>query len=193
MRSGAKTAAVVAETWRERAWRLGNRDARDRLERGDSRYVIRPKRILPGDTPRLFAALHALAEAGLLPSNGCNTSLTEGGLRRSGPCPRCGRETACNYWDADQRRWIETEPTVCTGCRWAEFADAARSHWALSPEWIAALRARDADRPTRSSRSKDVGAAHGSSCKGPDCEARLVGGAEYCQACRLSRKMAQGS
>jgi hypothetical protein len=78
-----------------------------------SSYRLRYK--LPGDTSGLADALHALNGAGLLAPNATDRSITGSGRPRTGPCPRCGRQTACNYWDGEQ--WVTTLPTVCTGCR----------------------------------------------------------------------------
>jgi hypothetical protein len=66
------------------------------------------RRSLPGDTPELVAALHALNDAGLLPPN-------LGFSFHRGPCPRCGRATAVGPGDS---------PSVCTACR-AEWIEAA--------------------------------------------------------------------
>jgi hypothetical protein len=64
------------------------------------------KRSLPGDTPAVVSALHALNAAGVLPLN----KPAEGWP--IAPCPRCGRATAIARWG--------DLPSVCTGCR-AEF------------------------------------------------------------------------
>jgi hypothetical protein len=62
-----------------------------------------PKRSLPGDTPELVEALHALNRAGALLPNCLDDS------RPAGRCPRCGRLTAIKHW--------YDIPSVCTGCR----------------------------------------------------------------------------
>jgi hypothetical protein len=62
----------------------------------------RTRRVLPGDTPELVGALHALNDAGLLQPN------SVAGWDVTKPCPRCGRETAADRY---------CMPSVCTGCR----------------------------------------------------------------------------
>jgi len=72
---------------------------------------------LPGDTPELVDALHALSAAGLLPPNHIadGHQIVHGvvvfdtrAAQRFAPCPRCGRDTAIER---------NQPPTVCTGCR----------------------------------------------------------------------------
>lgn len=79
---------------------------------------IRPQTRLPGDTPAIIDALHALSRAGLLPANTVSYY--------SMPCPRCGRLTSVSrsqYLDC----W--PPPSVCNRCR----AEWIRDH----PDWIA--------------------------------------------------------
>jgi hypothetical protein len=68
----------------------------------DRPVLIGQKTRLPGDTPGLVRALHALSAAGLLEPN----CVARG--ERMAPCPRCGRPTAV---------WRDVPPGVCTGCR----------------------------------------------------------------------------
>jgi hypothetical protein len=73
--------------------------------------VIVPKTWLPGDTPGLVRALHALSAANLLEAN------TYAADARTRPCPRCGRATAV---------WRGQPPSVCTGCRAEYHRDQVR-------------------------------------------------------------------
>jgi hypothetical protein len=76
-----------------------------------NRAVIAPKTWLPGDTPGLVRALHALSEAGLLEPNIHAADV------RTRPCPRCGRATVV---------WGGIPPSVCTGCRAEYHRDGVR-------------------------------------------------------------------
>jgi hypothetical protein len=71
-----------------------------------------PKLRLPGDTPGLLAALHALTRAGLLAPNTYAADVV------AKPCPRCGRNTAT---------WRDVKVSVCTACRVERLAVSASS------------------------------------------------------------------
>jgi hypothetical protein len=66
---------------------------------------------LPGDTPELVRALHALNAAGLLEPN------IYAADAHTLPCPGCGRQTAV---------WRGQLPSVCTGCRAEYHRDRVR-------------------------------------------------------------------
>jgi hypothetical protein len=71
---------------------------------------VNPRYSLPGDTPELAGALHALTKAGMRPANRIDPGT------RTAACPRCGRMTAIG--------WRYSPPTVCTGCRAEWMANA---------------------------------------------------------------------
>jgi hypothetical protein len=73
---------------------------------------VNPRYSLPGDTPELVAALHALTKAGMRPPNRIDPGA------RTAACPRCGRMTVIG--------WRYRPPTVCTGCRAEWMANAAQ-------------------------------------------------------------------
>lgn len=127
---------------------------------------------LPGDTRALVGALHQLSESGALPPN----KVTPGWPQ--GLCPRCGRLTAVTRWG--------DIPTVCTGCR-AERMAADQPRQLLE----------STEKRARKSRRKvpaqplllDVKPA----CATVGCTASPLGGAEYCQSCRLVAQLHEGS
>jgi hypothetical protein len=100
-----------------------------------------PKCRLPGDTPGLVRALHALNDAGLLKPNCYGVNET------TRPCPRCGRLTAVWRWTPP---WVSVARSVCTGCRVEEMAfmvpDLAQSPKAIHPgEWNRLVYGRESD------------------------------------------------
>lgn len=84
--------------------------------------AIRPRLGLPGDTPALVDALHALNRAGLLPANTSS--------RWRLPCPRCGRWTAVTQQQHDDY-WPPA--SVCGRCRAEWISD--HPDWAAKWDW----------------------------------------------------------